>query len=117
MNFLKALETATQVIREQRQLDEVYIYEINSKTRVYLKNCEGVLEFGFDELLGEQIFLGSFLDKRLQGTNLSIDTILSASWEVHLRKTEHLRAEPKPLGKTKEQFIDYTPVGKEVENV
>lgn len=113
MNFLEALKTATQVIREQRGLDEVYLYDRVSQKSVYLKNREGVLEFDLDRYLKQQIYLGSFLDKQLQGTSLSIDTIFSISWEVHLRKTEHLRAELKTLGKTKEQFIDYTPAGKE----
>lgn len=117
MNFLEALETATQVIREQRQLEEVYLYDRVSQKSVYLKDCEGMLEFDFDRFLDTQVYLGSFLDKRLQGTSLSIDTIFSISWEVRLRKSEHLRAELKPLGKTKEQFIDYTPANKEVENV
>lgn len=117
MNFLEALKTATQVIREQRELDEIYLYDRVSQKSVYLKNCENILEFEFDKYLDEQVYLGSFLDKRLQGTSLSVDTILSISWEVRLRKTEHLRAELKPLGKTKEQFIDYTPADKEAKNV
>lgn len=112
MNFLEALKTATQVIREQRGLDEVYLYDRVSQKSVYLKDCEGMLEFDLDESLDKQIFLGSFLDKRLQGTSLSIDTIFSTMWEVRLRKTEHLRA-MRTIGKTSEVFIDYTPADKE----
>lgn len=115
MNFLEALKTATQVIREQRQSDEIYLYEINSQMRVYLKDCEGSLRFVnlIDKKpLIPQIFLGGVVDKRERGTSLSLEIVFSDKWEVRLRKTEHLRAELKPLGKTKEQFIDYTPVDK-----
>lgn len=113
MDFLKALKLAASVIREQRELNEIYLYEISSQTQVYLKNFEGVLEFMRDEPLPEQIYLASFLDKRLQGTCLSLKIIFSASWEVRLRKTEHLKATMERLGKTKEEFIDYAPVNKE----
>lgn len=114
MDFLKALELAVGVIRDNAHdgLDEIYLYETSSQTQVYLKDCEGSLQFMSDEPLPEQIFLASFLDKRLQSTYLSLEVIFSCEWEVRLHKTEHFRAIALQ-GKTSEMFIDYTPVGRE----
>lgn len=115
MNFVKALELAVSVIKENAHdgLDEIYLYERSSEAQVYLKNCKGVLEFSCDEPLPEQVFLASFLDKRLQSKCLSLSVIFSTKWEVRLRKKQHLRAIRALLGKTAEVFIDYTPVGRE----
>lgn len=114
MNFIEALETAVSVIREQQdELNEIYLYERVSQNQVYLKNYNGGLEFARDKYLEKQIYLGAFLDKNLQSTYLRLDTIFSISWEVKLRKNQHLIAIPKQNGKTKEKFIDYVPVGKE----
>lgn len=114
MNFMKAMQVAESVIREQRDgLNEIYLYERCSQKQVYLKNREGSLDFSRDKYLTKQIYLGAFLDKSLQGTNLSLDTIFSISWEVHFKKNQHLNAIPKQNGKTKEEFIDYVPIGKE----
>lgn len=117
MDFMKALKLVVQVIREQRELDEIYLYEINSQTQVYLKDYEGSLQFMSDEPVPPQIFLAYFY-KRSKRTPLSLEVIFSDKWEVRLRKTEHLSAKMANLGKTSEIFIDYTPIGKEeVENV
>lgn len=113
MDFLDALELAMEVIRGQDELDEIYLYEPSSQMQIYLKDCEGSLQFVADEDLPKQIFLAAFLDKRLQATSLSLKVIFSKKWEVRLRKTQHLRATLENLGKTKEEFIDYTPVGRE----
>lgn len=110
MEFMKALDLAMNVIREQRELDEIYLYEPNTQTQVYLKDVEGSLQFMRDEPLPEQVFLAAFLDKRLQGTRLSLEVIFSSEWEVQLRKSQHLSAKMELLGKTSEAFIDYTPV-------
>lgn len=113
MDFLRALELAVNVIRDgHKELDEIYLYEPSKQVQVYLKDCEGSLQFMCDEPLPEQIFLASCLDKRLRGTSLSLEVIFSASWEVRLRKNQHLKATMERLGK-KGEFIDYTPVGKE----
>lgn len=118
MDFIEALKLAVSVIREQRELDEIYLYERNSQTRVYLKDCEGSLGFMSDEPLPEQIFLGGIVNDRIVKKQLSLKVIFSNKWEVRLRKTEHLSAKMERLGKTKENFIDYTPVGrKEVQDV
>lgn len=110
MDFMQALDSAVSVIREQGgKLDEIYLYERNSQTQVYLKDCEGSLQFDRDESLPPQIFLASFLNKRLQGTSLSLEVIFSCEWEVRLRKTAHLRV---IQGKASE-IVDYAPVGKE----
>lgn len=114
MNFLEALGLAVKVIREQDEIDEIYLYEPKSKSQVYLKDCEGSLQFIMvDEILQEQVFLAGILNEKLQKKQLSIATILGASWEVRLRKLEHLRAKIGKIGKTKETFIDYAPIGKE----
>lgn len=114
MEFMQALDLAISVIKEQRdELDEIYLYEVNSQTQVYLKDCEGSLEFNCDESLPEQIYLASFLDKRMRGTCLSLETLFSASWEVRVRKNQHLKVTRKMLEKTAEIFLDYTPVGRE----
>lgn len=112
MNFLEALKLAEKVISEQRDgLDEIYLYERISQSRVLLTDCEGSLEFTSDESLAEQIYLASFLDKRLRSTNLSLAVIFSDDWEVRLRKTQHLKAVLE-RGETKEKFLDFAPVGK-----
>lgn len=109
MDFVKALELAVSVIKEQRELDEIYLYERNSQTQVYLKDCEGSLQFDSDESFPEQIFLAGVVNNRFVKKQLSIETIFSNEWEVRLRKTSHLRI---VQGKTSE-IIDYTPVDKE----
>lgn len=106
MNFLEALKLAVEVIRQQANLDEVYLYEPSSQIQLYLKNFEGVLEFTRDENLPEQIYL-------VQSTALNLNMIFSKDWEVRLRKKEHLRAKKNYASKIGEPFIDYTPVGKE----
>lgn len=114
MDFLRALELAVNVIRdEHKELDEIYLYEPSKQVQVYLKDCEGSLQFDCDEPLQGQVFLAAFLDKQLKGTSLSLKVIFSASWEVRLRKNQHLKATMERLGKTSETFIDYTPVGRE----
>lgn len=113
MDFLEALGLAVEVISEQERLEDIYLYEPKSKTQVYLKDCEGSLHFMIDEILQEQVFLAGILNEKLQKKQLSIATILGASWEVRLRKLEHLRAKIGKIGKTKKTFIDYAPIGKE----
>lgn len=113
MNFLEALKLAVSVIREQRGLDEIYLYETNSQTRVYLKDCEGSLQFMRDEPLPLQIFLAGVVDNRIVKKQLSIEVIFSKNWEVCLRQSQHLKAQKNYSSKIGEPFIDYTPVGKE----
>lgn len=113
MDFLKALELAIEVIREQAsELDEIYLYEPNKQVQVYLKDCEGGLQFMCDEPLSEQIFLASFLNRHWQSTYLSLEVIFSCEWEVRLRKNQHLRV-TRVLGKATETFLDYIPINKE----
>lgn len=111
MDFMKALKLVVQVIREQRELDEVYLYERNSETQIYLKDCEGSVQFMSDEPLPAQIFLASFFDKRLQSTYLSLEVIFSCEWEVRLRKNQHLRV---TIGS---ETLDYIPIKEEVADV
>lgn len=115
MKFLEALRVAVRVIREQDELDEIYLYEPSSQMQIYLKNCEGNLEFMLDESLPEQIYLASFLDKRLQATSLSLKVIFSKKWEVRLRKIEHLRAIYEVGSIMEKSFMSYTPVSRERE--
>lgn len=118
MVFMEALELAIYVIRDAHDgLDEIYLYEPSTQTQVYLKDCKGSLQFASDEPLQPQIYLAAFLDKQLKGTCLSLEIIFSASWEVRLRKEQHLKAAMVRLGKTKGEFIDYTPVKEEVADV
>lgn len=112
MDFMKAMLVAVSVIREQRELDEIYLYEPNKQVRVYLKDYEGGLNFKERNIyLAEQVFLGGIVDNRIVKKQLSLDTLFSASWEVRLQKKSHLSAIPKQL--SKEEFIDYAPVNKE----
>ena len=113
MNFLEALQMAVEVIREQADLDEIYLYESSSQTQLYLKDCEGSLQFTLDVSLSSQIYLAACFDKRLESTTLNLNMIFSKDWEVRLRKTELLRAKKNYASKTSEPFIDYAPVGKE----
>ena len=114
MEFMQALELAVITIRDVRdELDEIYLYEVSSQTQVYLKDCEGSLEFDRDGSLPEQIYLASFWDKRMRSTSLSLNVIFSRSWEVRLQKRQHLKARMELCGKTSETFLDYTPVGTE----
>ena len=114
MEFMQALDLAVCAIKEQgSELDEIYLYEPSEQVQVYLKDCEGSLQFMSDEPLPEQIFLAACLDKRMRGTSLSLEVIFSASWEVRLRKNQHLKVAWARLGKTAETFLDYTPVGRE----
>lgn len=114
MDFMKALELAVCVLKEQgSEIDKIYLYEPSEQVQVYLKYCEGSLQFMSDEPLPEQIFLAACLDKRMRGTSLSLEVIFSASWEVRVRKNQHLKVTRAQLGKTSETFLDYTPVGTE----
>lgn len=115
MNFMKAMQVAASVIREQQDgLKEIYLYEPNKQVRVYLKDCEGSLNFKKHNIyLVEQVFLAGIVDNRIVKKQLSLDTLFSVSWEVRLSKNQHLSAIPKQNGKTKEEFIDYVPIGKE----
>lgn len=123
MDFMKALELVVSVIKEQGSgLDEIYLYERNSQTQIYLKDCEGSLAFERDWSLPEQIYLASCLDKRMRSISLSLNVIFSTSWEVRLRKNQHLKATRRSVvGKAGDNnevvFLDYTPVGREVADV
>lgn len=86
MDFLEALKVAVEVINEQDELDEIYLYEPSSQMQIYLKDCEGSLQFMGNEPLPPQIFLASFLDERLRSVCVSIEAILSNKWEVRIKK-------------------------------
>lgn len=114
MEFMQALDLAMSVIREQqKELDKIYLYERNSKMRITLTNFDASVEFSYDEPLAEQIYLASFLDENLKSKFITLKVIFSKSWEVRLRKNQHLKATRSVLGKTSETFLDYTSVGRE----
>lgn len=114
MEFMQALNLAVSVIREQgSELDEIYLYEPSKQVQVYLKDCDGGEQFASDEPLSEQVFLGGIVDNRIVKKQLSLKTLFGTSWEVRLRKNQHLKVAWARLGKTAETFLDYTPVGRE----
>lgn len=114
MEFMQALSLAMSVIKEQQdKLDRIYLYERNSKMQIALTNFDASVEFSYDEPLPEQIYLASFLDENFKSKFITLEVIFSASWEVRLRKNQHLKATMERLGKTSETFIDYTPVDRE----
>ena len=97
MDFLEALSEAVEVISESEEqqggIDEIYLYEPRSQTRLFLKIMQKE-ERGYlmptntidkDLPLLEQVFLGGFFDKGGNSKYLSLDNIFN-EWEVCIKK-------------------------------